>query len=76
MPTLQCSVCPPYLLVSYTELFELLAVSPLLHARTVVFVEYPQSEKRNIPESLGPLTLLKDRSYGRTQLALYAGLQQ
>jgi 16S rRNA G966 N2-methylase RsmD len=65
------SVCPPYLLVSYEELFSLLEGSPLLHERSVVFVEYPQSVKRSIPDTLGPLALLRDRSYGRTQLALY-----
>ncbi|KAK9917798.1 hypothetical protein WJX75_008368 [Coccomyxa subellipsoidea] len=65
------SVCPPYLLVSYEELFDLLATSPLLHAGTVVFVEYPQSVSRTIPDRLGPLSLLRDRKYGRTNIAMY-----
>ena len=65
------SVCPPYLAVSYKELFSLLEDSPLVHDNSVIFVEYPQSVKRSIPEKLGPLTLIRDRSYGRTQLALY-----
>lgn len=64
-------MCPPYLLVSYEELFELLSTSPLLHPGSVVFVEYPQSASKIIPDILGPLKLLRDRKYGRTQLALY-----
>lgn len=66
-----CSVCPPYLLVSYEEIFELLLGSPLLHAGSYVLVEYPQSLKSVIPENLGPLNLLRDRKYGRTLLAIY-----
>ncbi|CAL8465170.1 g4705 [Coccomyxa elongata] len=65
------SVCPPYLLVSYEELFELLSTSPLLHPGSVVFVEYPQSVSKIIPDILGPLALLRDRKYGRTNLAVY-----
>jgi hypothetical protein len=57
--------------VSYEELFDLLATSPLLHAGTVVFVEYPQSVSRTIPDRLGPLSLLRDRKYGRTNIAMY-----
>ncbi len=68
---LLCSVCPPYLLVSYEELFDLLSTSPLLHSGSVVFVEYPQSASRLIPDTLGPLALLRDRKYGRTQVAIY-----
>ena len=66
-----CSVCPPYLLVSYEELFNLLSTSPLLHPGSVVFVEYPQSVSKIIPDILGPLALLRDRKYGRTNLAVY-----
>lgn len=66
-----CSVCPPYLLVSYEELFELLSTSKLLHPGSVVFVEYPQSVSKIIPDTLGPLALLRDRKYGRTNLAVY-----
>jgi hypothetical protein len=68
---LLCSVCPPYLLVSYEEIFELLEGSPLLHARSFLFVEYPQSLQSVIPDTLGPLALLRDRKYGRTLLAIY-----
>jgi Conserved hypothetical protein 95 len=42
------SVCPPYLLVSYDELYDLLDASPLLHAETMVLVEYPQQLSRHI----------------------------
>lgn len=71
---LLCSVCPPYLEVSYEELFELLEGSPLLHESSVVFVEYPQSAKSIIPGQLCGIPLVRDRKYGRTQLAVYASL--
>ena len=60
--------------VSYEELFRLLEGSPLLHDRSVVFVEYPKSAKKDIPEELSRLPLVRDRQYGRTQLAVYAAL--
>lgn len=66
------SVCPPYLLVSYPELFELLDASPLLHAGSVVFVEYPKQLAHEISDTLGPLQRVRDRRYGRTWVALYA----
>lgn len=46
----------------------------MLHDTSVVFVEYPQSVKSTIPEQLGNLPLIRDRKYGRTQLAVYAAL--
>lgn len=36
------SMCPPYLLVSYPELFDLLTKGQLLHPGTILFVEYPK----------------------------------
>ena len=66
-----CSVCPPYLKVSYEELFGLLEKSPLLHKETFVVVEYPAKTKFKLPETVGPLPLLKDRKFGRTRLALF-----
>ena len=68
------SVCPPYLEVSYEELFHLLEGSPLLHDKSVIFVEYPQSAKSIIPGHICRLPLVRDRKYGRTQLAVYAVL--
>jgi hypothetical protein len=50
------SVCPPYLLVSYPELFKLLEGSPLLHERTILFVEYPRQLMSQIPDTLGSLS--------------------
>ena len=67
-------MCPPYLEVSYEELFDLLEGSPLLHDKSVIFVEYPQSAKDIIPEQICRLPLVRDRKYGRTQLAVYAAL--
>ena len=72
--SMPCSVCPPYLAVSYEELFDLLEGSPLLHDKSVIFVEYPQSAKRTIPGQIRTLPLVRDRKYGRTQLAVYAAL--
>uniref|UniRef100_A0A383VWY2 Uncharacterized protein n=1 Tax=Tetradesmus obliquus TaxID=3088 RepID=A0A383VWY2_TETOB len=67
------SVCPPYLLVSYPELFDLLEASPLLHAGSIVFVEYPKQLAHQVRDSIGPLQRIKDRKYGRTYVAVYAG---
>lgn len=50
------SMCPPYLLVSYPELFKLLDGSPLLHDKTILFVEYPRQLMDEIPDTLGPLS--------------------
>lgn len=64
-------MCPPYLLVSYEELYDLLEVSPLLHPGSIVVVEYPQSLKKLIRPRMGPLKRLRDRKYGRTLVAIY-----
>jgi 16S rRNA G966 N2-methylase RsmD len=67
------SVCPPYLLVPYPELFDLLEESPLVHAGSIVFVEYPKQLEHQVRDSIGPLQRIKDRKYGRTYVAVYAG---
>lgn len=64
-------MCPPYLKVSYPELFGLLEGSPLLHERSVVVVEYPRALSKEIPPVLGPLARLRDRKYGRTLVAVF-----
>lgn len=69
------SVCPPYLLVSYPELFELLDASPLVHPGTLLFVEYPKQLAHQIVDSIGPLQRVRDRRYGRTWVALYAAAE-
>lgn len=66
------SMCPPYLLVSYPELFTLLAASRLLKPSTILFVEYPKQLSHEVVESLGPLVKVSARSYGRTLVATYA----
>ena len=66
------SVCPPYELVSYPELYNLLEASTLIGENTIVLVEYPQKVREHIHDTLGPLTKVRDRKYGRTLLALYA----
>ncbi|KAI8107913.1 hypothetical protein M9435_002940 [Picochlorum sp. BPE23] len=69
------SVCPPYELVSYPELYELLEASNLIGEDTIVLVEYPQRVKKHIIDTLGPLSKVRDRKYGRTLLALYAKVE-
>ncbi|KAI8465004.1 MAG: hypothetical protein J3K34DRAFT_388167 [Monoraphidium minutum] len=66
------SVCPPYLLVSYPELYDLLEASGLIHAGSIVFIEYPKQLSEHVRPSLGPLTKVRDRKYGRTWIAVYA----
>jgi 16S rRNA (guanine(966)-N(2))-methyltransferase RsmD len=66
------SVCPPYLLVSYPELYQLLEASGLMHAGSIVFVEYPKQLAEHVTPTLGPLVKVRDRKYGRTWIAVYA----
>ncbi len=49
------SMCPPYLLVSYPELFDLLNRSSLIHPGTILFAEYPKQLYKEIPETVGGL---------------------
>eukprot|EP01023_Acetabularia_acetabulum_P016652 TRINITY_DN18231_c0_g1_i1.p2 TRINITY_DN18231_c0_g1~~TRINITY_DN18231_c0_g1_i1.p2 ORF type:complete len:173 (-),score=27.16 TRINITY_DN18231_c0_g1_i1:241-759(-) len=65
------SVCPPYLLVSYPELFDLFSSASILHDNSLVFIEYPKSLADQLRDTLGPLVRIKDKNYGRTQLAVY-----
>lgn len=67
-----CSVCPPYLKVSYPEIFQLLESSALITPSTCIIVEYPKSHASLLPDQLGPLPLLRCRKYGRTYVATYA----
>lgn len=112
-------MCPPYELVDYGELYDLLDASPLLHAvrersraagqraaspahsspecnlsthvcppapalcnpphpytrqqESIVIVEYPKKLAHLVRDRLGPLTKMRDRRYGRTYIAIYAG---
>jgi 16S rRNA G966 N2-methylase RsmD len=65
------SVTPPYMLVSYPELYDLLDKSCLLHERSVLIVEYAKQNIPDIRQHVGKLSLLKSRRYGRTYLAVY-----
>ena len=40
---------------------------------SIVFVEYPKELSRQVRDSIGPLRKVKDRKYGRTYVAVYAG---
>lgn len=66
------SVCPPYLLVSYPELYDLLEASALIHDGSILFIEYPKQLSHQVKDTLGPLTKVRDRKYGRTWIAVYA----
>eukprot|EP00892_Ulva_mutabilis_P003806 jgi/Ulvmu1/1798/UM119_0016.1 len=66
------SVTPPYMMVSYTELYDLLDKSALVHDTSIVIVEYAAQNKPEVRQTVGPLQLVKSRRYGRTFLALYA----
>ena len=66
------SMCPPYELVSYPELYDLLEGSDLIADHSIVLVEYPQRVSEHIRDRIGPLVKVKERKYGRTWLALYA----
>jgi 16S rRNA (guanine(966)-N(2))-methyltransferase RsmD len=66
------SMCPPYLLVSYPELFELLGASNLLKLSTILWVEYPKQLSHEIVDQVGPLVRVRARKYGRTLVATYA----
>lgn len=66
------SMCPPYLLVSYPELFTLLDAAKLLKPSTILFVEYPKQLTHEIVEAVGPLVKVRAKSYGRTLVAVYA----
>ena len=70
------SVCPPYVKVSYTELLGAMSKAAseegrLFHDGSVVIVEYPGRAAREIPHVLGPLVRVRDRKYGRTNVAVY-----
>eukprot|EP00798_Chlamydomonas_sp_ICE-L_P023723 gene23723-9275_t len=65
------SMCPPYLLVSYPELFGYLEKSALIHPGTIMFVEYPKQLSNEIPKTVGPLVQVRDRKYGRTRVVVY-----
>jgi 16S rRNA (guanine(966)-N(2))-methyltransferase RsmD len=66
------SMCPPYLLVSYPELYDLLEGSPLVHEGTIVFVEFPKQLMGQMRDRIGPLHKVREKSYGRTWVATYA----
>lgn len=65
------SVTPPYEAVVFAELMALLDRSPVVSANTCMVVEYPLRSKHELPESCGPLAKIRDRKYGRTNVAIY-----
>ena len=70
------SVCPPYEKVSYPELLASLEASPLVRPGTMLVVEYPKYERKNITDRIGRLEKIRDRAYGRTLVAVYEALDE
>eukprot|EP00899_Mesostigma_viride_P013982 jgi/Mesvir1/22585/Mv05006-RA.1 len=70
------SVTPPYEAVDYSVLLDQLARSPAIHPATIVIVEYPKKFRVDLPDTLGPLTKVRDRKYGRTFIALYGPVDE
>ena len=66
------SVCPPYEKASYEQLYELLDGSPLVNDKTVVVVEYARKVQDVVRDTIGPLSKVRDKRYGRTWVAVYA----
>jgi 16S rRNA (guanine(966)-N(2))-methyltransferase RsmD len=65
------SVTPPYEAVTYSSLMTTLATSPIVGKDTFIIVEYPYRDKAMITEMCGNLYKIRDRRYGRTNLAMY-----
>ena len=68
------TLTPPYEEISYPDLIDVVAASPLLNDDCVVVIEYPV-ELGSLPPKLGDrdqLVGLRNRRYGRTVLAFYA----
>ena len=65
------SVCPPYVKVEYGELLRQVEHSNVLHPHSVVVVEYPARAAGVMPATLGGLERVRDRRYGRTNVAVY-----
>lgn len=65
------SVCPPYVKVEYGELLSQVASSNVLHEHSVVIVEYPIRAVGRMPAELAGLVRVRDRRYGRTNVAVY-----
>ena len=70
-PFTAVSVCPPYDKVSYPALLAALEASPLVAPGALLVVEYPRAVAHVITETIGRLTRVRDRRYGRTRVAVY-----
>ncbi|CAL1357870.1 unnamed protein product [Linum trigynum] len=63
------SVTPPYMLVDYAILMDLISRSGIIGENTFIVVEYPL--RTNMLDSCGCLMKITDRRFGRTHLAIY-----
>ena len=69
------TLCPPYEEISYFDLIDAVANSPVVTDDTVILIEYPV-ELGCLPhviprEDGGALVGVRNRKYGRTVIALY-----
>lgn len=63
------SVTPPYAQVNFEALVQRLAASTLVGPGSVIVLEHPREVA--LPDKVGPLTRLRDRRYGGTNLSIY-----
>lgn len=61
---------PPYMKGLLVQALEVLAVSDLLAQECIIVCEH--SSKEMLPESIGNLTILKERKYGSIKVTLYS----
>ena len=71
------TITPPYLEVSYDDIFQAVSTSPLLRSPTLVVMEYPRELSKKIPvqfqaEGGRMMRGVRNRRYGRTGVAIYA----
>ena len=65
------SVCPPYNKIDFDQLVRSLEESQALSSTSFLVFEYPKEVSDSLRTTLGPLTLLSKKNYGRTTVGLY-----
>jgi len=65
------SVCPPYNDMDFDDLVRGLEDSRVISSRSFLIFEYPKEVSESLKPSLGSLTQLVNRTYGRTTVAIY-----
>ena len=65
------SVCPPYNDMDFDRLVKSLEDSEVISSTSLVVIEYPKEVSSSLKPTLGGLTRLVNRTYGRTTVAMY-----